>query len=311
MIQNTFIPGWYALLPSRLVKKKPLAIKRFGMDLVVWRQRDHHLSVFQDRCPHRGAKLSLGKVAGQHLQCPFHGFQFDGAGQCAFAPELNQAIPGLKASAFEVKEAFDMIWIYWGDGPATVFTYPELAELHHQFKTYSMTQKTWQSHMTYCIENQLDYTHLAFVHHNTIGRNFKMPDSPRVVADARMIQIYFDQQSTPALTFFFNNTWVLNIGSQMKVLLYFCPVDAGQTQLYLRTYRQFLSHKMVKKIADFFINLSNRIILKQDQVVVASQGILPSYLAQEDGLMRHDQAIREFRRLWEERLSVKQMNSNV
>ena len=127
MIKSTFIPGWYALLPSRLVKKKPLAIKRFGIDLVVWRQENHHLSVFQDRCPHRGAKLSLGKVCGQHLQCPFHGFQFDGTGQCAFAPELNQTIPGLKVSAFEVKEALDMIWIYWGNGPATVFAYPELS----------------------------------------------------------------------------------------------------------------------------------------------------------------------------------------
>jgi hypothetical protein len=70
----------------------------------------------------------------------------------------------------------------------------------------------------------------------------------------------------------------------------------------LYSYRQFLSQPIIKKIVDPLINLSNRIILKQDQHVVASQGTLPSYLAEEDRLMRHDQAIRDFRQIWIEKL---------
>lgn len=300
MTESTFIPGWYALLPSHALKNKPLALKRFGLDLVLWRHKNQEISVLLDRCPHRGAKLSLGKLCDQHIQCPFHGFQFDGEGQCALAPEFNKALPGLKVRSFAVKEAFDMIWIYWGDG-ATPFEYRELLEIHTHFKTYSRVQKIWQSHITYCIENQLDYTHLRFVHKTTIGRNFKMPEHPSVIATQQKITTYFDQEE-PAMTFLFNNAWILNISAQMKLVLYFCPIDETHTQLYLHSYRQFLSLPIIKSIIDPLINLSNRIILKQDQSVVASQGLLPSYRAEADTLMRHDQAIREFRKIWRDLL---------
>ncbi|MCX7122542.1 MAG: aromatic ring-hydroxylating dioxygenase subunit alpha [Gammaproteobacteria bacterium] len=302
MNQSTFISGWYAILPSHILKNKPMPLKRFGIDLVLWRQNNHQLSIFLDRCPHRGAKLSLGKVHDDHIQCPFHGFRFDSQGQCAFAPEFNKPIPGLQARCFEAKEAFDMIWIYWGEGAPQPFEYQALSDIHTQFKTYSTIQKIWHSHMTYCIENQLDYTHLRFVHKSTIGRGFKMPENPKVVTGDQKISIYFNNQDVPATTFLFTNAWILNISQKMKLVLYFCPIDATQTQLYLYSYRQFLSQPIIKKIVDPLINLSNRIILKQDQHVVASQGTLPSYLAEEDRLMRHDQAIRDFRQIWIEKL---------
>ena len=305
MKQNTFISGWYAILPSPILKNKPMALKRFGIDLVLWRQSNHQVSIFLDHCPHRGAKLSLGKVHDDQIQCPFHGFQFDRQGQCAFAPEFNKPIPGLQARCFEAKEAFDMIWIYWGEGAAQPFEYQALSDIHTQFKTHSFIQKIWHSHMTYCIENQLDYTHLRFVHKSTIGRGFKMPHNPKVVTSDQAISIYFDNQDAPATTFLLNNAWILNISKQMKLVLYFCPIDETQTQLYLYSYRQFLSHALIKKIVDPLVNLSNRIILKQDQHVVASQGTLPSYLAQADMLMRHDQAIRDFRQIWRDRLIAK------
>ena len=134
-----------------------------------------------------------------------------------------------------------------------------------------------------------------------------MPHNPKVIASNQRISIYFDDQDVPATTFLFNNIWILNISKQMKLVLYFCPIDETHTQLYLYSYRQFLSQTLLKKIVDPLINVSNRFILKQDQNVVASQGTLPSYLAQNDMLMRHDQAIRDFRQLWAEKLINKKV----
>ena len=81
------------------------------------------------------------------------------------------------------------------------------------------------SPMSYCIENQLDYTHLKFVHHNTIGRHFKMPQNPKAVCTEQEIKIYFGEKDTPAMSFFFPNTWVLNISPKMQLVLYFAPLS--------------------------------------------------------------------------------------
>ena len=135
MKPSTFISGWYAILPSHILKNKLMSLKRFGIDLVLWRQDNQQLSIFVDRCPHRGAKLSLGKVKYNQIECPFHGFQFNAQGQCAFAPEFNKPIPGLQAHRFETKEAFDM----------TKETYDMTKE------AYDMTKETYD--MVHMIES--------------------------------------------------------------------------------------------------------------------------------------------------------------
>ena len=63
------------------------ALRYWGTDLVLWRDEagEHHL---QDAyCPHLGAHLGVGgKVQGATLECPFHGWTYDGAGACTNIP---------------------------------------------------------------------------------------------------------------------------------------------------------------------------------------------------------------------------------
>jgi phenylpropionate dioxygenase-like ring-hydroxylating dioxygenase large terminal subunit len=303
--QSTFISGWYAILPTTALRKasKPLAVERFGLSLVVWRSSEQKIVVMLDRCPHRGAKLSLGKVCDKVIQCPFHAYQFDADGSCAMAPELGKAIPGLKVKSFTTHESMGMVWMYFGDAP-TPFNYPELEQLHDHFKgRYSQTKRIWQSHITYCVENQLDYTHVKFVHHNTIGRGYKIPENPTVTLDSRKITIYLDNHEHPDLEYFFPNVWVLRVGRRVKLMLFFAPINDTQTQFYLRGYRQMLTQPIIKHLFDGIMNLANTVILKQDKAVVASQGNTPSYLATSDLLSRHDKAIRFFRQQWREKLT--------
>src|SRR5580700_5238771 len=49
-------------------------------ELVVWRDNSGAAHVWEDRCPHRGMKLSFGFVRGDHIACLYHGWQYNSGG---------------------------------------------------------------------------------------------------------------------------------------------------------------------------------------------------------------------------------------
>ena len=88
-----------------------------GCELVVWRDSAGQAHVWEDRCPHRGMRLSFGFVRGDHIACLYHGWQYDAAGQCRHIPahpalEVPQTI---RVPRFGLREAAGLIWISAGD----------------------------------------------------------------------------------------------------------------------------------------------------------------------------------------------------
>ena len=83
-----------------------------GKEYVLWRGGDGSLQLWEDRCPHRGMRLSLGFVRGNALNCLYHGWEYAAASQCVRIPaHPDLAVPGtIKANAFTVIEAGAMIW---------------------------------------------------------------------------------------------------------------------------------------------------------------------------------------------------------
>ena len=301
---QSFARGWYAILPVAQIKLKPIAIARLGVDLVVWRDINQEIVVMQDLCPHRSAKLSLGKVCDGQIICPFHGFRFSANGSCSYAPEFDKPIPGLKVKTYKIQIAVGMVWINFGDDSEPL-QIEALIDINNEFKAkYSFISKIfWSSHITRCIENQLDYTHLPLVHHNTIGRNFKLPTDPHFIQNDNGIKIFHKGEiKGPSSEYIFPNAWMLNISNKMKLVVYFVPISESKTEFYIFAYRKFLNNKLFKHIFDLLFKYSNRVIIKQDQKVVESQGIAPSFLAKNELLMRHDTAIRMFRELWQSKL---------
>ena len=110
---------WYPILQSEeLGREKPLAIQRLGEHLVVWRDGDGAPRTLRDRCPHRAAKLSIGRILDGQLQCIFHGLRFDGMGQCALIPWEPDDSPlrsGVCVTAYPTRELAGYIWCYLGD----------------------------------------------------------------------------------------------------------------------------------------------------------------------------------------------------
>ena len=116
MIRNQ----WYVILEGREVRpRKPLGVKRLGEKLVLWRDEKGAIQCVADACAHRGASLSLGKVAGDCIECPFHGIRFDGEGKGRHIPANGAACPvppNFSLRSYPVHESDGLVWIFWGDG---------------------------------------------------------------------------------------------------------------------------------------------------------------------------------------------------
>lgn len=119
-----------------------------------------------DRCPHRNVPLSLGRVRGQHLQCAYHGWEFDRDGEC-------RAIPGLvgevrpherRASAFACRESQGFVWV-WGEAEAEParepFDFPHAGE---RGWTTARAELEVRASLHATAENALDVPHTAFLH---------------------------------------------------------------------------------------------------------------------------------------------------
>ncbi|MEZ2218929.1 Rieske 2Fe-2S domain-containing protein [Rhizobium sp. RCC_161_2] len=83
-----------------------------GSEIVVWRDNSGNAHVWEDRCPHRGMRLSFGFVRGDHIACLYHGWQYDTAGQCRYIPahpslEVPQTI---KVPTYFAEERYGIIW---------------------------------------------------------------------------------------------------------------------------------------------------------------------------------------------------------
>ena len=106
-------PGWHPVaLAGSLDPGTSAGTHLGGREYVVWRDNSGAAHVWEDRCPHRGMKLSFGFVRGDHIACLYHGWQYDTAGRCRYIP----AHPDLEVPAtitvpvFATTEACGMIW---------------------------------------------------------------------------------------------------------------------------------------------------------------------------------------------------------
>ena len=110
---------WYIILESKELKKlKPLRITRFNEQLSLWRDENGSVCCIADKCCHRGASLSCGKIIDGKLECPFHGFIYDKSGTVRIIPAngKNRETPEtMKVQVYRTFEDYGFIWLWWGE----------------------------------------------------------------------------------------------------------------------------------------------------------------------------------------------------
>lgn len=317
---------WYIVMDSSQVKDKPVGVTRMGEKLVFWRNPEasenpfEKVSCFRDKCVHRGAQLSIGTIKENgHLQCPFHGFEYDASGKIQVIPANGKNTPvpeRFKVHSYPTYEAHGYIWIWWSDTPPENLKAPKFFDNLDESFSYGKTYDDWDTHYSRVIENQLDVVHLPFVHHNTIGRgNRTLVDGPVIQwVDDNELRLYVynrvddgslprkpdeiqvDPQRDYSLSFIFPNLWQNNISTSTRVVAAFVPVDDEHTILYLRFYQNFLTVPVLRDIVNRLAAPFNLIITHQDRRIVITQQPKRSELTMDEQLVQGDRPIVAYRR---------------
>jgi phenylpropionate dioxygenase-like ring-hydroxylating dioxygenase large terminal subunit len=114
-------PGswWAVALTEDLQGHKPLGVVCAGQAIALFRDTQGTPYALEDRCPHRRVPLSLGAVTPAGLQCPYHGWTFDGAsGRCSAIPNLSadEPVPASYGVAhYPVLESHGFVHVWHGD----------------------------------------------------------------------------------------------------------------------------------------------------------------------------------------------------
>lgn len=103
------------------------AVQLGGEELVAWRGHGGSLQVWEDRCPHRGMRLSFGFVRGDSLNCLYHGWEYGAGASCRRIPaHPDLAVPAtIKAKAFRSIESGGMVLVQRDDGGESQPDLPE------------------------------------------------------------------------------------------------------------------------------------------------------------------------------------------
>ncbi|KRB02803.1 LysR family transcriptional regulator [Pseudomonas sp. Root68] len=163
--------AWYvAAWSSEIPVDKLLARTILNVPVVLWRDTNGKVVAFEDRCCHRGAPLSKGRLEGDQLRCMYHGLLFDTVGRCVEIPGQERIPPQAKVRTFPIVEKHKWIWIWVGDA--------SLADPSLIPDTHWLDDPEWRSLEGYTYyttnylliaDNLLDLAHLPYVHPNTLG----------------------------------------------------------------------------------------------------------------------------------------------
>jgi phenylpropionate dioxygenase-like ring-hydroxylating dioxygenase large terminal subunit len=293
--------SWWPVLATNELRQKPLGRMRFGEQLVFWRNGDQVVCM-PDRCPHRGAALSLGRVNKDtgSIACPFHGLEFAANGHCTRVPvEQNYSIPAdFGVASYPVEEADGYIWIWRGPEPAGQLPplpiHPETADMR-----YGQATGIWKAHYTRCIENVCDFSHLPYVHKTTIGvfkKNWVMDVQVEDVAGGFRAVLTESGKVAQSFEFLYPNRWLLRLNHNVRLGLVFAPINATHTFVYGRTWHR-LAVPGLNPLMNLATRFSQYMVFREDWPIVASQTPGDVLQAVDEKLLPTDAPIIAYRKL--------------
>ena len=160
---------WHPVGKLEDLASGPHAVAVLGEELVVWRSPEGAFQAWADRCPHRGTKLSLGRLVNGRLECAYHGWQFDTAGQCKVIPALPDFVPpsSQRACTYETNQAYGLLWVRLQAGQHEL---PQFAAEHDaRLRKVNCGPYRVNASAPRIVENFLDLSHFAFVHEGWLG----------------------------------------------------------------------------------------------------------------------------------------------
>ncbi len=163
---------WYPICESRNVRAgRPMGLTRLGERLVLWRGSDGRLCCARDVCPHRAARLSLGRIREGCLECPYHGLRFDSAGRCVLIPANGKDSPvqrGFDLDLHEIREVHGLVWLWYGERGAATAEVPWFDEAPGLGGNAITVAREYPFSYLRVMENMTDGHHVPFVHRRSL-----------------------------------------------------------------------------------------------------------------------------------------------
>jgi len=234
--------GWFAVHWSKdLVPGEVKRIRYFDEELVLFRTRSGAPKVLDAYCSHLGAHLAEGgRVMGETIRCPFHGWQYDGDGQCTHIPYCKRVPATARVRSWDVVERNHIIFVWHhAEEKPPEWDVPDLTEFHDpEWTPPRYFELSVPVHMQDMAENNCDPVHFQYVH-KMVG----IPPSEISYSDDGRIMHMLNrsEQETPLGTFemeLVREAWGLGLvsvrsqgvpGAGLLMFSSTSPVDGGHT----------------------------------------------------------------------------------
>lgn len=173
-----YINFWYVACQSADITfgaQKPLKITMLGHQFALWRDTDGQVKCVSNTCTHRSGALADGRIRGDCIECPYHGWTFNGDGSCVRLPSLgaDAKIPErTRVDAYPVEERYGLVHVFLGDLPEEerppIQAAPEFDDPDWRFIPLNLE---WKIDYKRSVENTMDPAHNEFTHmmHGFLG----------------------------------------------------------------------------------------------------------------------------------------------
>lgn len=283
--------AWYVAERAGRLGAGPVAVEVCGEAMVLFRDPGQRAVALHDRCAHRGVALSRGRLKQGCVQCPYHGWTFDGQGRCVEIPanQAPDAIPtGAVVRRFEAVERDGFIWVWPGEGqpdrpPAPI---PHMVE---RGWAWVRMEAEIAAPVEAVVENFIDNPHTGYIH----GGLFRTPASHltthriSTAEDGVVIDIEEEAQSKSLLgRLLLQDGMVVQhqdrflspatvrvsytFGKRQAIGWQFCtPVDGRRTRVFVHV---AWSAGWLTGLIRPFVTIVGRTILAQDKTILDHQG---------------------------------------
>jgi phenylpropionate dioxygenase-like ring-hydroxylating dioxygenase large terminal subunit len=273
--------AWHAVALSAELGEEPIRVWLLGQPWCLARTEGGRPAAWADRCPHRLAPLSAGRVAGEGIRCGYHGWRFGTDGRCTEIPATDQMPPARAAVEIPwgLDERHGVVWMAPRHPATERFDFPEWDD--PAFVNGMSQAIRTSAGAGLLVDNFLDAAHFPFVH----AASFGVPKAARVVdqgvrRDGWTVETVFETWYREAgevqrqlLTKTGSASLSVNLrltfpGSGTVIAILFCctPERPGQTRVY-------------------------KLLARND--LTADPGRLEEFIAEEDQILQEDLAILE------------------
>ncbi len=170
-VENTWYAGAWEWEVEEADNK--LARTICEIPLVFYKTESDNYVALDNRCCHRSAPLSLGRIEGECLRCMYHGMLFNPEGKVIEIPGQAHIASSMKVRSFPVAFKGGMIWIWMGDpelaNPDDIYDFPPLSQPDSWRGFDKPSYLHYDANWLLIVDNLSDFSHVAFVHANTLG----------------------------------------------------------------------------------------------------------------------------------------------